>query len=242
MYVNFKPSKIILATALLNFASSSFSFDLKQGHAVVQLGGFISSPGKSQHIDIVDLIGDQFTVTNHQNSNALVGLGYFIDGPVQPAFNLAYGINAFYLGKTSVNGNIIQENLFTNLAYRYDISNLPIYAAAKATIPTKNSRVAATLDAGIGPNFITTRNYRDSPLDNITLPDNAFSEHTQTTFSATAGIGVKINRVFGEHPLECAYRFFYLGQGQLAKNNSQLLNTLNTGNTYANALLCSITV
>lgn len=56
-------------------------------------------------------------------------------------------------------------------------------------------------------------------------------------FSATVGFGVKMNYVFGPAPLECGYRFFYLGQGKLEASSNQALNTLNTGSVYANALL-----
>ena len=57
-----------------------------------------------------------------------------------------------------------------------------------------------------------------------------------------AGIGLRLNNIFDKAPLECGYRFFYLGQGQLKMNDNQLLNTVKTGNTYANAIICSVTV
>jgi len=74
------------------------------------------------------------------------------------------------------------------------------------------------------------------------VPDNAFSSHNNVTFTAMAGVGLKLNNIFGRAPLECGYRFFYLGQGDLSKNTDQLLNTLKTGNNYANALICSVIV
>jgi hypothetical protein len=151
-------------------------------------------------------------------------------------------VNAFYLGQTSVQGDIVQEHLFTNLAYKYDIQNVPVYAAAKALIYTNNPAYILTVDMGIGPNFLLTSGYKETPLNNYTNLDNAFTGATTTTFSATAGIGLRVNNILGQMPVECGYRFFYLGQGNLAKNNDQLINTLNTGDTYANALVCSVTV
>ncbi|PJD93034.1 MAG: hypothetical protein CK423_08095 [Legionella sp.] len=62
------------------------------------------------------------------------------------------------------------------------------------------------------------------------------------TFSATAGIGMTIDHVFGTAPLEGGYRGFYLGQGRFNKNTNQLLNTLSTGSDYANVLMCAVII
>lgn len=221
---------------------SNFPSSLKQGHAIIQLGGYWSNQGQTQHINIQDVIGDEFTVNSHNGSNGSVGLGYFLDGQDNRFFKMSYGINAFYLPKTSVTGNVIQENLFTNLSYQYNLTHYPIYAIAKSTINTKFPQYALTIDAGIGPNFMRADGFQEHSLDGITIPDNIFSSHTSTTFSATAGFGVKINHVFGSAPLECGYRFFYLGQGTFNKTTRQVLNALNTGSNYASAILCSITV
>lgn len=221
---------------------STLSSSLKQGHAIIQFGGYWSNQGQTQHINIQDLIGDEFTITSHSSSNGLVGLGYFIDGEEKPFLKMSYGVNAFYLAKTAVTGNVIQENLFTNLSYHYNLTHYPVYAIAKSTINTKFPKYALTIDAGIGPNFIRADGFQEHSLDGITIPDNIFSSHTSTTFSATMGFGVKINQVFGPAPLECGYRFFYLGQGNFNRASDQVLNVLNTGSNYANALMCSITV
>ena len=233
---------LVIIILLLVISTQAYSFNLKHGHPVLQIGGYWSSQGKAQNINIKGLEGDYFSVTKRSDSNALVGLGYFLDGQEYNRFSMAYGINAFYLAKTSVKGNVTQEDLFTNLSYEYTVSHLPVYLAAKSTIKTKSSQYAFTVDAGIGPNFISTSGFKENSLDGITLPDNAFSGHTTTTFSAMVGIGIKMNHVFGSVPLECGYRFFYLGQGNFNKNTNELLNTLSTGNAYANALMCSVTI
>ena len=64
---------------------------------------------------------------------------------------------------------------------------------------------------------------------------------TTTAFSATAGIGIKLNNVIKTIPLECGYRFFYLGKGHLNTLSDQVLNTLKTGDDYANAIICAVT-
>lgn len=215
---------------------------LKQGHAIFQVGGHWSHQGKAQHVNIQTLIGDDFTVTNHDSSNGLVGLGYFLDGQAKSIFNMSYGLNAFYLAKTGVAGNVVQEGLFTNLSYHYTLTHFPLYAIAKSTIQTQYPQYAINIDAGIGPNFMTAGGFQEQSLDGITIPDNIFSTHHSTAFTATAGFGVKVNQVFGPAPLECGYRFFYLGQGHFGSKSSQVVNNLETGNNFANAVVCSITV
>lgn len=216
---------------------------LKQGHFTLQAGGYWSTQGKAQHIDIESLIGDEFTVTRHHDSNGLVGLGYFVDGHSLERIQLSYGVNFFYLPKTSVSGTVVQEDLFTNLSYGYGVTHYPLYAAVKAKTSLPISRLALTLDAGVGPNFMHTGGFVEHSLDGgITIPDNAFSGHTSTTFSATAGVGLQLAKVFGEMPMECGYRFFYLGQGRLSKNTDQIINNLHTGSAYANAVLCAVRI
>lgn len=238
---------VVTATKVNSFlkssASSSFLPVLKHSHVVVQAGGYWSAPGKTQRIDIQGLIGDEFTVDSHSDSNGLVGLAYLIDGPHVGHTQFSYGFNFFYLPKTRVAGTVVQEDIFTNLSYAYGVTHYPLYAATKATTTLPNPNLALTLDAGLGPNFMRTSGFAEHSLDGgITLPDNAFSGHANTLFSATAGVGLQVANVFGKMPLECGYRFFYLGQGRLAKNTDQIANHLNTGTTYANAVLCSLRV
>lgn len=221
---------------------SSLSSKLQHGHAVLQLGAYWGIAGKQQHINIEDLIGDEFTVTQNGSSNGLVGLGYFIDDQEKEHFKLSYGINAFYLPKTRISGDIIQEDTYTNLAYRYQLTHYPVYIVAKSSSKTKWPRYEATLDVGIGPNFMQAQGFNEISLNANILPDSIFSSHTTTTFTATVGVGIKVNHFFGQAPIECGYRFFYLGQGRFNKATNQVLNTLNTGSVYANGIMCSIII
>jgi hypothetical protein len=51
------------------------------------IGGYWSTQGKQQHINIQRLIGDEFNVIDNYSSNGLVGLGYFFDGQENELFN-----------------------------------------------------------------------------------------------------------------------------------------------------------
>ncbi|HHF0526112.1 TPA: hypothetical protein ACP9FK_002527 [Legionella anisa] len=213
----------------------------RSGYALLQAGGYWLHQGQAQHININGLIGDDFTVTNHNDENYLVGLAYFVDGHQTKLFDMSYGINAYYLAKTSVNGFVIQENLFQNLSYHYNVDHFPIYIMARAALNTKNPDYGLIIDAGIGPNLINARNFKEYSLDGQTLPDNFFSRDLTAQFSAAAGVHIKLNHVIrGGVPLECGYRFFYLGKGHFSSLNDQVTEPLSTGNTYANALICGL--
>jgi hypothetical protein len=208
----------------------------------VQLGGFVATQGNSQDIHIQGLIGDHFSVNHRYAANVLMGAGLYFDGPTMHQTSFSYGINAFYLPHTTVEGTISQEQVFTNLAYRYTLTNMPVYFAGKARLNDfAKSPYTLTLSGGVGPNFIRTGNVNERSLDNgFTIPDTAFSGRTTTAFSAMVGVGVEFKNVFKQVPVECGYRFFYLGQSSFSKRTDQLINTLKTGNNFANALTCSV--
>ena len=227
-----------------NFSALQKKIKARHPKLSLQLGGFWGSQGADQHINIDGAIGDDFSINHQTRSNGLVGLGYYLDGQQTKYANLFYGINAFYLPRTEINGIVTQESLFANLAYNYFITNWPIYFAAKADVKNKYSdKYNLTLDVGIGPNILNISQFNEQSLDEgTTLPDSIFAGQTMAAFSAMAGIGLKFNQFFGKAPLECGYRFFYLGQGNLRALTNQTLNRLNTGRSYANALMCSITI
>jgi hypothetical protein len=230
--------------SLFDFSSWKDTFDTKKSRFSVQLGWFDASQGHSEDIKIEGLIGDNFySVGPSSSSSGMVGLGYYLEGPDVSRFSMAYGINALYLAKTTVSGTVVQEQLFENLAYHYSLTNWPVYFAAKATDKHRfNDKINVVLESGIGLNLIQSSAFYESPLDESTIPDTIFAGQTTAAFSAMVGVGLKFNNVFGQAPLECGYRFMYLGQSHLKSLSDQVLNPLSTGQSYANALICSITV
>lgn len=210
--------------------------------ATLSVGGFYSSLGKSQNIDIQGNITNQYTVTHTQNYNALVGLGYYVKTDDVNRFNMkmAYGINAYYLANTSVKGHVIQDDVYTNLSYQYNVTHFPVYIAAKAIFENATP-YNMTLDAGVGPNFMIPSGYHEKSLSPYAVADKPFIGQSNATFSAMAGIGIRLKDAIAHLPLECGYRFYYLGQGSLTANSNQILDPLRTNNIYTNALLCTIT-
>jgi hypothetical protein len=226
-----------------NFSTSYslvYQFLSEHSKIVPQAGVFSASQGKAQTIGANGLASNHFTVFHQQAQNALLGLGYFIDGVNQDRFSIMFGLNALYFSPTIVKGSIIKKQSLPNLAYRYSLTHYPIYMATKALINLNSDKFTLTVDLGLGPNIIQTSDFNERSLDGgVTSPDNSFSCHTSIAFSGMVGIGIKF-KALGGVPMELGYRFFYLGQGQLYKRNPQLTSTLKTGYNYANALLISV--
>lgn len=234
---------ICLSVFLCCLTTQALSFSLKNGHALLEGGVYFSSQGSAQNIYIQDLLGDHFSVTKSSDTKAFFGIGYLLNGPEYKKFDLSYGINAFYLPTAHVQGEITQEFLYSNLAYNYGVNHFPIYAEMKADIKTHTDKMNVTLNAGIGPNFMSTTGYNDWSIDDgETYPDHAFNGRTTTQFSATAGIGLKMNHLLGNFPVEIGYRFFYLGSGSLKRRTTQLLNELQTGTDYAQSIVLTVII
>lgn len=236
-------TKYLAAIGLLIASYPALSSSLPHGQLVIQGGAFYSKPGKSQHININTLIGDQYTVNNNNKSNGLFGLSYLVSGPNMGNVLMSYGISGFYFPKITVNGDIVQENTFANLGYSYGITQVPIYATAKAVLMNHSDQFGLTVDTGIGANLNKTTTLHTWPINGSNaLPDGVFSGRSNTDFSAMVGVGLRINHLLGQIPLDCGYRYFYLGKGNFYKRSDEWLNNLSTGDNYAQAILCSVTV
>lgn len=218
-------------------------YGIRHHTASIQLGFFnTAQQTETQKININTLVGDQYVVLNERKNNIMFGLGVFRNAYEKNGVFLDYGVNAYYLAKTNVYGNVYQEDLFNNLNFQYTVFNVPIYGSLKGEMRSKYDWLSMTMDVGIGPNIAQTSNISEQSIDgDVTIPENLFSATTKTNFSVMAGLGIKINNALGTLPAECGYRFFYLGEGAFYNLNSEVLNTPTTGINYQNALLCSIT-
>jgi hypothetical protein len=246
--------KLVLVASFVGFFSEAFSalqnnsnqstspwslYALRE-NTYFHLGGFWSYGGETQHINIQTLIGDTFIPSKKTDGNVVLGLSHFVAEDVSGPRTLSPGISVFYLANSGVKGSVLQENLFTNLNYQYDVSNIPFLMTVKVAQKLSSRAASLTLDAGLGPNIMLVGSIKETPLD--ALPDNPFGRRVNLTLGATVGVGVQFDNVFKKFPLECGYRFFYLGEGKFKRNNTQIVNELRTGQVYANAIMCAVRV
>jgi len=201
---------------------------------IFDVGYFNAKEGKSQHINMTDLIGNDYTLNSSNQQNVLVGTGFYVPSSLM---DIDFGLHFFYFNTTGVAGSIVQEDYFTNLAYNYNVINMPIYISGQKEFHFSNLPTSFLLNAGIGPNIISLYNYSEKPLTSYSLSNHSFRSSTRSEFSVNAGLGLKLSKQF-----ELSYQFFYLGKSQLATNNSGVLNSLQTDHMYANTLVLSLII
>ncbi|MBP6917650.1 MAG: hypothetical protein KBB94_01895 [Legionellaceae bacterium] len=207
-------------------------------------GGYRGTQGTGQHVAIKGLVGDYYSVTNPTAGGGIVGLSYYIKSLAldNPEYELQYSISSFFLSSSTVAGYVTQENIVTNLKYQYNIYNIPGYLGVKLTKLNEDSRVNVAFDLGLGVNKIKTSVFYETSLTSYTLPDLFFTSGNSYEFSMMTGIGLRLENAFGKNPLECGYRFFYLGQGQLDPTNTLISKGLKTGQNYANVFACEFII
>lgn len=228
----------IAAQSLLLFAisCSAYALEIPNGKLAIEAGLFRTNQGDAQDISINGLVGDHFTVQDGTQNNGLVGIGYYL--PFMDN-TLDVGLNVFYLAKTTIKGSIIQENLYENLDYRYDVIQAPIYLDAKKHFPMSES-YGFTIDLAVGINIMNLHNYHDEPSDGSTsLPDDAFKSQSNVLFSGSVGLGIELCNLLYHQPIEIGYRFFYLGESSLPGRVPEI-EDLETGHAYAHALVGTI--
>lgn len=224
--------------SLFIFISQVYAFDIQHGKIALEGGVYQARQGSSQNIRIDGLVGDRYTVDDSRQNAGLLGLGYYFPAADD---SLYLGINAYILSKTTVKGSIIQEQLFENLSYRYDLIHIPIYAALKGRYPFCDD-YAITANAGLGANIMKLHNYHDESIDGgVTLPDDAFKSETNVVFSGMIGVGFEFSDLFFHQPVEIGYQFFYLGEGHFPGRNDHIQN-LDTGNIYAHSLILTFLI
>lgn len=230
--------------SLLCISHCIYAIDLTPSEIPFSVGGFLSQQGVKQNINFETRVSDEYFVNNNNNFNYLLGLGYYIETFCDDFKWLGVGLNIFYLAETTVKGDIAVGKAAKTLGYQYKVTNVPIYLMAKAVINTGLINYSIYVDGGVGPNNMQLRNYKEYSLDGgITRPRESFRTYTSHIVSATVGVGIRLNELLDNKYVDLTYRFFYLGNGRLARNNGQILNNLKSGTkqtNYANAIILSL--
>ncbi len=228
--------------AAFDFESLSLKRLQKNTAWQLHIGGFVSSQGINQHINITGLVGNQYSPSKKNGGNVIVGAGFLRPMGTYETFDVEYGIQIYYLPSVTAGGNIAIENVLPNLDYKYSVSFLPLYANLKFNINTEFEKTKLTLDFGIGPDFMRLNSYREIALTNATIPSSFYSSQSRTQFATLFGVGLKSDKYLNNATLELGYRFFYLGNGSFSPNNPFVLTRFRTGPIYANAATLSVRV
>ncbi|MCH9717356.1 MAG: hypothetical protein K0U52_09780 [Gammaproteobacteria bacterium] len=227
---------------LASHASIANTSSNAEVHTNLHLGVSQVLTGKAQDVPANLLSPTKYTTFSKNNWSGLVGLAVLKKVYASERYDFNYGVSMFYLFKQPVSGEIFQAGLFNNLGYAYTVQNLPVYLSGKTSIDIPNREQKVVVDVGVGPNIMKVNEYHESRINPATRPDNAFKKNISAEFSTTVGIGLRFNHVLGDAPVECGYRFFYLGASELQIKNMQFMTGLSTGSSYANALACTLVI
>jgi len=228
---------LFLGLFLLSFSANAKSLISSMNNAkfFLDVGYFNAREGKLQHINMADLIGNDYTLNSSTQQNVLVGAGFYVPSHFK---DTELGVHIFYFNTTGVSGSIIQEGyFFNNLDYNYNVINTPIYISGQKQFHFSNLPRSIIIHAGVGPNIISLYNYSERPLNRYSLSSHTFTSSTRAQFSVNAGLGLRLSNQF-----ELSYQFFYFGKSQLTPKNSGVLNALQTNNMYANSLVLSLII
>ena len=176
--------------------SNANAFEMPSAEFGLSLGGASVHQGMSQLVRIQNSFGN-FHEAYHSNEIVFAGgLSYLLNAYATSNVDFLLGASVYYLSDAKVNGVILLERTFPNLAYQYETRNIPLYATAKAAWHDTTKKFSLVADVGIGPNFMKTKSYSERSLDNgVTIPNQAFSGDSEVKFSAMAGLGVRLNDV-----------------------------------------------
>jgi len=213
---------------------------LSEGKFHFLAGGAHVTQGDGQLIGMSNSFGNIHTVGKGSDNVFIAGLGYFLKPYADKPMDVSLGFSAYYINNAKMNGLVYLERSFPNLSYQYETVNIPFYASAKALWTQSKLPFSVVTDAGIGLNLLTTKNYRETSLDNgVTIPNQAFSGHTAVKFSAMGGVGFRFHKAFKNNDIEIGYRYFYLNRGKL-KPRPPFLRELSTDVVDAHALTLTL--
>ncbi|MGV3740580.1 MAG: hypothetical protein ACO1N3_04750 [Gammaproteobacteria bacterium] len=206
------------------------------------VGPTINKQGQAQDVPVLGCLGDSLSVSRPHVTGGIVGLAIYADslGFEMDNYSLKYAFSTYYLSPTTVQGEVTQEQLVTNLNYSYKLTNVATYAGLRLINLMDGKRCNLTFDVGVGVNQVSTNFFIETPKIAIALPDNAYRSNSKNQFSFMAGTGFQIQNVLGKSPLGCGYTFLYLGEGEIPSINPRMPSSLTTGKNYANAIMCSV--
>lgn len=218
------------------------------GHADSKLdwllygGVYGITQGVQQHIDIQNMIGNEYVPKSRSDGNALVGFGVFRDVYSMEKATIQAGFQLYYLFSSHVAGQVLLENAFNDVNYQYSMSYLPIYAALKLHKPSHYDKLDFVFDAGVGADFIRMNRYHETAVIPGTVPDDAYQAREDTSITATVGVAARVYRFPHDGWVELGYRFFYLGDAKFNPSNSLYLTSFRAGSMYGNAFVLALHV
>ena len=142
------------------------------------------------------------------------------------------------MSQTGLSGQIWDDatSVFNNYTYGYHIQHGHLALKAKVFKSIEYS-VLPWVSGSVGVGFNRANSFNNTPIINEAVRQNNFSNHTQTSFTYTVGVGIQ--KVLNSNwQAGMGYEFADWGQSHLGSAQGQTQGTgLSLNHLYTNALM-----
>ncbi len=167
-----------------------------------------------------------------------LGMQKLLSSEIQAQLGLALAATA----NTNLQGEIWDDAdpQFNNYVYQYKIQHSRIALKGKL-IADKGYWAMPYLSGSVGVGFNRAHEFTNTPVIFEALPNNNFSDHTQSAFTYTIGLGLQ--KAIDTHwQFGLGYEFADWGKSQLNRAQEQTFNTgLKLSHLYTNGVLLNVT-
>lgn len=201
-----------------------------------------NSSGKTQTLFIAPQVENTYTASSSTQGFAVGEIFVGMQQQAAPKILTRLGLMLVTTGSASLSGMIWDnaEPIFANHSYQYHIQHSAV--AVEGFVLLDNGYwMMPWVSASIGVGFNRAHGFQNISLIYEALPSTNFTNHTQTAFSYTLGVGGQ-KKVTDHWEMGIGYEFSDWGRSELGPTKGQTINTgLSLHHLYTNGFLLNVT-
>lgn len=180
-----------------------------------------------------------------KSSNAFISGEFFagLQKSLSPHWLGQLGLAVAATGNAQLQGVIWDDAdpEFDNHRYNYKVRQTRIAVKGKLLFSNETFLLTPWVSGSAGIGFNRARSFSNTPVIFEALPNPNFSNHTETDFTYTLGVGVQ-KSLNGHWQVGVGYEFADWGKSELGHTSGQTLNTgLKLNHLYTNGVLLNLT-
>ena len=178
-----------------------------------------------------------FEINEHQYTDYLFGLHYFVPFSRDEYYAYYYGISANYIKEDKLEGDITNTATQSGQKFEFDERHIPVYFNFRAELMNfVSNQINSIIDVGLGVDIVNARNFKLTNSNGGAINDNTFTARSHRKFTAELGFGLRFTNVFDHNPLELEYKYMMLGESMFKGNRQYTTIDFHTGRTGFHAL------
>lgn len=205
-------------------------------------GPLWASAGKSQTFYLTPQIQKTYASNSSRNAFPEGELFLGVQKVLSPQFLARLGMAVTTTGNASSSGIIWDDAdpQFDNYSYAYKVQNTKI-ALKGVLLLDKGYSLMPWISGSIGAGFNYAHSFSNTPLIFEAVPNNNFTNHTNTSFTYSVGAGVQ-KALNANWQVGVGYEFSDWGKSRLGAAVGQTLNNgISLNHVYTNGLIFNIT-